>query len=331
MQKTVPMLQSQMRNDRGSRKARKLRDSGQIPVVVYGHGEAPVSIAVNLHQLSEALHHGNRIFEADLNGTKQTLLVKDLQYDYLGRKVIHADMVRVDLTETVQVTVPVETRGTAKSGIIDILLGSLQVECVVTSIPDKFSISVREMNIGDMVKAEQIPLPAGVKLVTDPGALVLMCHEVAEIKTTEELEQEMPAGPEVITERVREEGEEGATEGGKEKKRARRKRRSNPGHSAASIPLRTARLGSRDSFKKGFGWRGPTRTKSTRACRGGSWRGWAIRDRIMPVRGIMWDSKRWIGWPNNWASKFGERNSADWSAKGSLTSVRWYCSNRRST
>jgi large subunit ribosomal protein L25 len=224
MQKTVPMLQSQMRNDRGSRKARKLRDTGQIPVVVYGHGEAPVSIAVNLHQLSEALHHGNRIFEAELNGTKQTLLVKDLQYDYLGRKVIHADMVRVDLTETVQVSVPVETRGTPKTGIIDVLLGSLQVECVVTSIPEKISITVREMNIGDMVKAQQIQLPDGVKLVTDAEALVLLCHEVAEMKTTEELEQEMPAGPEVITERVREEeGQEPTAEASKEKEKEKSK------------------------------------------------------------------------------------------------------------
>ncbi len=223
MQKTVT-LKSEVRNGRGSKVARRIRAAGQVPAVVYGHGKEPESISLDLHDFSEALHHGNRIFETTIGGTAETLLVKDLQYDYLGRKVIHADLVRVDLTETVQVIVAVETRGKPKGGIVDVLLGKLEVECVVTAIPDRISLSVREMNIGDTLKAGQIALPEGVKLVTDPEALVLLCHEVAELKTTEELEQEMPAGPEVITKRVRE--EEGEGEGaepakGKEKEKSK--------------------------------------------------------------------------------------------------------------
>ena len=225
MQKTVT-LKSEVRSGRGSKLARRIRAAGQVPAVVYGHGKEPESISVDLHDFTEALHHGNRIFETTIGGTPETLLVKDLQYDYLGRKVIHADLVRVDLTETVQVVVAVETRGKPKTGIVDTLLAKLEVECVVTSIPDRISLTVREMNIGDIVKAGQIALPEGVKLVTDAEALVLMCHEVAEMKTTEELEQEMPAGPEVITERVRE--EEGEGEGaepakGKEEKKEKAK------------------------------------------------------------------------------------------------------------
>lgn len=223
MQKTVT-LKSEVRNGRGSKLARKIRASGQVPAVVYGHGKEPASISVDLHDFSEALHHGNRIFETSIDGTPETLLVKDLQYDYLGRKVIHADLVRVDLTETVRVVVAVQTRGKPKTGIVDTLMAKLEVECVVTAIPDRITLVVREMNIGDTVKAGQVPLPEGVTLVTDPEALVLMCHEVAELKTTEEIEQEMPAGPEVITERVREEeGETAEAAKGKEEKKEKAK------------------------------------------------------------------------------------------------------------
>jgi large subunit ribosomal protein L25 len=208
MQKTVT-LKSQVRTDRGSKVARKIRAAGQVPAIIYGHGKDPAAIALDLHDFAEALHHGTRIFETAVDGVNETLLVKDLQYDFLGRKVIHADLVRVDLTETVRVVVAMETRGKPKTGIVDTLLSKLEVECVVTAIPDRISLSVREMNIGDNLKAGQIPMPEGVTLVTDPEALVLMCHEVAEMKTTEQIELEMPAGPEVITERVREEEGEG--------------------------------------------------------------------------------------------------------------------------
>jgi large subunit ribosomal protein L25 len=75
------------------------------------------------------------------------------------------------------------------------------------------------MNIGDVIKAGQIALPEGVTLVTDPDALVLICHEVAEAQTSEEVELETPAAPEVITERKEEEGEGGEPAKAKEKEK----------------------------------------------------------------------------------------------------------------
>ena len=102
---------------------------------------------------------------------------------------------------------------------MDTLLAKLEVECVVTAIPDKITLVLREMNIGDVIKAGQIALPEGVTLVTDPEALVLICHEVAEAKTSEEVELETPAAPEVITERKEEEGEGGEPAKAKEKEK----------------------------------------------------------------------------------------------------------------
>ncbi len=149
-----------------------------------------------------------------MGGKKETLLVKDLQYDYLGKSVIHADMVRVNLEETVSVSVSIEIRGISKGshegGIIDEHLDHLEIECKVVDIPEVIPIVVKELGVGDSVHAGDVELPAGAKLVTDPKALLLTCHLVAAAKTTEDVEEEMPVGPEVITEKAPE--EEGGTE-----------------------------------------------------------------------------------------------------------------------
>ncbi len=219
-------LQVEVREKAGSKQAARLRENGKVPAVVYGHKKESIAIALNIHEFVEALHHSHRLFTAELPDGKQTLLLKALQYDYLGKDVIHVDFMRVDLTERVTVKVPLELRGTAKGaahgGILDELLASLEIECPVVEIPKSIPVIVRELEVGDSITAGQIALPADCVLKTDPKALVVICHEVAEIKTTEELQVEQPVAPEVITERAGKE-EEGAGEG-KESKESKEKK-----------------------------------------------------------------------------------------------------------
>lgn len=209
------VLKAQIRDGIGSKKSASLRKQGLIPAVVYGHKEQPVSIALNEHDFLANLHLGSRLFDIEIAGKQDKLLIKDVQYDYLGKDVIHADFMRVDLTEMVTVSVPVELKGTAKGaadgGIVDQHLAQLEVECVVTNIPEAIVVSIKELGVGDSIHAGDIKLPQGVKLVTDAAAIVLACHVVAEAKTTEEAELEAPTGPEVIT-KPKKEGEEGEAE-----------------------------------------------------------------------------------------------------------------------
>ena len=210
------LLKAETRQATGTSHSAKLRKNGRVPAVVYGHKQEPVAISLNLHDFSEGLHHGHRFFDVDIDGKKDTLLVKDVQYDHLGKYIIHADLVRVDMTEAVKVTVPIELRGKAKGalegGILDMQLMQLEVECTVANIPDSIEINIKEIDVGDAVHAGEVELPQGVKLVTNPDALVLNCHLVAAAKSTEELEEDMPSAPEVITEKAEEPGEEGESE-----------------------------------------------------------------------------------------------------------------------
>jgi large subunit ribosomal protein L25 len=231
MMDKATVLKAQTRQHRGSKDSARLRKQGQIPAIVYGHKKEPVSISIDGHTFVEQLHHGHRLIDIELDKKQDKVLVKDVQYDHLGKEIIHVDLMRVDVTEKVKLEVPVELKGTAKGaegGMVELITNKLQIECLVTNIPERITISVKDMVLGDVICAKDIVLPDGVSLISSPEQLVVSCHEVAEIKTTEEIEAEMPAAPEVITaaKEVPEEGEEAVEEKKepKEKKEAKEKK-----------------------------------------------------------------------------------------------------------
>ncbi len=209
------VLKAQLRENTGSKHAAKLRAAGLIPAVVYGHKQEPVTISLDAHDFVEGLHHGYRLIDVKIGRKKQKMLVKDLQYDHLGRKVIHADLMRVDVEEVVKVMVPVELKGTAagthEGGIIEEHVDKLEVACKVAEIPESIVVRVNDVHVGDALHAGDVELPEGIELVSPPDTLIVTCHLVAAAKTTEEIEEEAPAAPEVISE-----AEKGAEEGADE-------------------------------------------------------------------------------------------------------------------
>lgn len=218
------VLKAQTRKELGSKHSAKLRLAGSIPVIVYGHGQEPEAIVLDEHDFAEGLHHGHRLFEVEFGGKKEKLLVKDVQYDYLGKKVIHADLIRVDLSEKVKVQVPLAFKGTPagahEGGLLEEHLDHIEIECAVTDIPESIDVSVKSLKIGDSLHARDVMLPGGIKLVTDPGVLLITCHLPAApvVEEAAAAAVEEPTAPEVITERKPKEGEEEAEASEKEKK-----------------------------------------------------------------------------------------------------------------
>jgi large subunit ribosomal protein L25 len=215
MKKTL-LLKAEIREQTGSGTVRKVRQQGRIPAIVYGHGREPVAVSLDAHNFVEGLHHGHRLMDIQIGKKKETAIVKELQYDHLGRNIIHADFMRVDVGETVKVMVPIELKGTAagthEGGIIEEHADHLEVECKVVDIPEKIAVSIKDVHVGGALHAGDVELPEGVTLSTAPDVLLVTCHMVAAAKTTEELEEEVPAAPEVIGEVREGEGEEAAEE-----------------------------------------------------------------------------------------------------------------------
>jgi large subunit ribosomal protein L25 len=209
MEKTLQLV-AKIREHTGSKTAARERKQGRIPAIVYGHKQEPVAVSLDAHNLIEGLHHGHRLMDVQIGKTTQKMLVKDLQYDHLGKDIIHIDLVRVDITETVKVTVPIELKGTAKGtsegGIITEHTDHIEIECQAANIPESIIVSVKDLEIGDTVHASDIELPAGAKLSSSPETLLVTCSMVAAVKAAEEIEAEI-AAPEVISEARKEEEE----------------------------------------------------------------------------------------------------------------------------
>jgi len=215
MKKTL-LLKAELREHTGSKTVRKVRQQGRIPAIVYGHKKAPTAISLDAHNFVEGLHHGHRLMDVQIGTKKEKTIVKDLQYDHLGKNIIHVDLIRVNVSETVKVTVPIELKGTAasthESGIIEEHIDHLEIECKAIDIPETIVVSVKEVHVGDVLHAGDIELPDGVSLASPPDTLIITCHLVAAVKTTEELEEEAPVAPEVIGEPKENEAEESPEE-----------------------------------------------------------------------------------------------------------------------
>jgi large subunit ribosomal protein L25 len=198
------VLKAQKREQTGSKSAARVRREGRIPAIVYGHKQDAVAISLDAHSLVEGIHHGQRLIDVQIGRRKEKVLIKDLQYDYLSKDVIHVDLIRVDVSETVKVTVPIELKGTAQGthegGIVEEHADRLEVECKVTDIPDTIAVWVKDMGVGDNIHAGDVELPEGIRLASDTSMLIATCGLVAAAKSTEEVEAEMPSAPEVIGE-----------------------------------------------------------------------------------------------------------------------------------
>ncbi len=203
------VLQAKIRKSHGTQAARKERAAGLIPAIIYGHKQEPVSIVLDAHDLNIELMHHHRLLEIELDGKKEQFLLKDVQYDYLGDTVIHVDLNRVDLSERVEVSVEVAFKGTPKGvhegGTLDIHQPTVELECLVTNIPESVRADVSEMKLGDDFVAGSLVLPDGVKLLTPPETVLAVISMVSEEAVEEPSADTGATEPEVI---ARETGDE---------------------------------------------------------------------------------------------------------------------------
>ena len=205
-------LQAELREQTGSKAAEAVRRKGRIPAIVYGHKQTPIAISLDAHDFVEGFHHGHRLMDIAISGQTEKMIIKDLQYDHLGRTILHADLMRVDVTERITVEIPLEIKGTPKGtqegGVLESRLDHLEVECLAIDIPELIVVSVKDLDVGQSLHASDVKLPEGVKLITGADVIVASCRVLTEAKTTEQVEAETPVAPELIREREsKEEGE----------------------------------------------------------------------------------------------------------------------------
>jgi large subunit ribosomal protein L25 len=203
MAETV-VLQTHKREGRGSRKAAKLRKEGRVPAILYGHKEAEVQLALDHKPLLEALRHGVRVVEINTDKGTENAQIVEVQWDYLGKDLVHVDLKRVDKDERIHVHVPIELKGIAPGvtagGQLDQPLHSLHVECPAVDVPDNVRVNINELQIEQAIHVRDLKLPENVKVLDDPDAIVVhVIQKLAEPEEAAEAAAAAAAEPEVIT------------------------------------------------------------------------------------------------------------------------------------
>lgn len=199
-------LEVTRRESSGKGVARKLRQDGKIPAVVYGGHREPVAITVDRKTVAELVkksEHGIRsIFLLKMAGSEQQrhAMIKAVQINPLSRKMIHIDFVRVVMDEVVRVTVPLHIVGTAigvkvGGGLLDWQVRELHVECLPGAIPDKIDVDVTALDGHQYYRVSELKLPEGLKVLDDGDRVVVgITHAKAEEVAVTEVA--VPGAPE---------------------------------------------------------------------------------------------------------------------------------------
>ena len=206
MSKKTPIVPIEVRDRLGKRYARRLRNTGRLPATIYSKGIDPISISVDERDLIKQLQGGNHVLELDNgDGAPATVLVKDLQFGFLGDNIIHIDFARVNLEQVVTITMTLDISGQPISAsetgaVLEIPRPQIEIECMVKDIPD--SIMVDLTTVEDVFRVGDLELPEGVKTILDPDRhiahVTFVKEEVVEVEEVVEGDEEV--SPEVISE-----------------------------------------------------------------------------------------------------------------------------------
>jgi len=207
------VLKTEKRDRRGSKDAERLRKQGRVPAIVYGHKEENEAITLSHDDLLSAIRHGARVVDLQTGRGTEKALIRELQWDHLGKDVLHVDFYRVAADERIEVTVPLELRGIAPGvtagGVLEQALHSVQVECLAINIPASIRVNINELQLEGAIHVRDLVLPPGVKVLDDPDALIVHVAKPPEEAPAAAAEAAATAEPEVIGRKAAEEEEEG--------------------------------------------------------------------------------------------------------------------------
>ncbi len=216
-------ITAEAREGAGKGTARRLRQAGLIPAVLYGQGRDGLSLSLDAQEISQLLSRpGARtnILELEVTegkkSSKHNILIKEIQQHPYREDILHMDLFEVAMDQEIAVMIPIETVGTPEGvimgGILEMKRRQLEVFCLPGNIPDTIPIDISHLEIGDAVHVASIEVPEGVRLPFDVNFTILtVVGATEEPEEEEELEEEeVPEGEEAeAAEETDTEGEAG--------------------------------------------------------------------------------------------------------------------------
>ncbi len=171
----IETLEVVKREAQGSWNVGKLRATGYVPAILYGHGEENVCLSIRKEAVAALIKHGSKL--VSLTGSiKDTALLREVQWDTFGSHVIHLDLARVSQSETVEVTLPVQLHGeiaAAGGGQLRFATHEITIRCPAASIPDHLTVEIAGLQLGAAIHVSEVKLPAGATPVTLGSVVVV--------------------------------------------------------------------------------------------------------------------------------------------------------------
>ena len=216
------VIATEKRDVFGKNASYRIRRTGSIPAILYGEGLESMPLVLTKKDVIKILKSDlglNTLFKIAFGAEERDVMIKDVQIDPVSDEVLHADLIQIDMTKAIRVAVPVELVGEAvgvktEGGFIDFMTRELTVECLPALIPEHFAVDVTALHLHQSIKAADVAMPEGIKMITEPGVVIALVQMPAEEKAevaaaAEEGAEAAPAEPEVIKkERAEKEGEE---------------------------------------------------------------------------------------------------------------------------
>jgi large subunit ribosomal protein L25 len=196
-------LSATLRHDTGKGVARKLRQNGEIPGVIYGHGREPQSLTLNAREFERLISRvaaASTVIELDLGGTTARSLIREIQRHPFKKLIMHVDFQEVVAGETVTLKCPLVYVGTAygvrtEGGVLDQIMHDLTIMALPTAIPDHINVDISNLHVGKSIHVGDLSLPEGVTAVDDASSTVCII-QASKAGTTDT--SAAPAEPEVI-------------------------------------------------------------------------------------------------------------------------------------
>jgi large subunit ribosomal protein L25 len=201
-------LNATARTDRGTGVARKLRQAGQVPAVIYGHGRDPQSLTINAREVDKLLSQiaaESTVIELIVGGKPAQTLIREIQRHPFKRHLVHIDFQELVAGEKVQVSVPLRFFGTPDGvrlggGILEETMHQVHIRVDPSAIPDHIDVDVTPLTIGHNLHIRDLVLPEGLTVLDEPGATIcLVAAPKAAVEATPGAEGEPGAAePELI-------------------------------------------------------------------------------------------------------------------------------------
>ena len=199
-------LNATVRTDTGKGAARKIRQAGDIPCVIYGHGREPQSLTINARETERLLQRistSSTVIELSLDGKVARTLIREVQKHPFKKQIMHIDFQELVAGETISVRCPIVYVGTPEGvrlegGVLDQIMHELHIEVDPSSIPGHIDVDVSTLKMGKSLHVSDLTMPAGVKVMDDPGSTVCVVAAPKVAVEDQPVAAEGAAEPELI-------------------------------------------------------------------------------------------------------------------------------------